>query len=332
MKKYMDNIMGEIKMDLVTIGETMVLFTTESSGYMRHTLQFSSKIGGSESNVAIALSRLGYNTGWISKLGDDEFGKKIMSFIRGEKVNVNNVSISTSNPTGIYFKELFSEEETRIFYYRHGSAASTLNPSDLNEQYISSSKFLYLTGITPALSNECYKTTLKAIEIAQTNNVKVIFDPNIRLKLWSKEKARQVLLELIQKSDIVLPGISEAKLLTGKDRTEDMASYLKQMGPSKVVIKLGKDGAYYLSDQESGFVTSVPVKKVIDPVGAGDAFNAGFISGLLDGLPMHEAVSRGNVLGAIVVKINGDVEGLPDKEKLDFHMKKIKNGFEDVER
>ncbi|HEU5139772.1 MAG TPA: sugar kinase [Bacillales bacterium] len=304
-------------MDVVTLGETMVLFTPESTGYMRYATDFSAKVAGAESNVAIGLARLGHRPGWISRVGDDEFGRKILSFIRGENVDVSETMLDSAAPTGLYFKEMLTEDELRVQYYRRGSAASRMAPSDLNESYIAKANYLHLSGITPALSESCRETVMRAIEMAKENGVTVVFDPNLRKKLWSEDQARQVLLELASKADIVLPGIDEGKFLFGEDEPESMAKRFYDHGASAVVLKLGADGAYYCSKSESGYVSAFPVKRVVDPVGAGDGFAAGFLSGLLDDLSLEKAVERASAVGALVTMVKGDVEGLPDRPRLE---------------
>lgn len=307
---------GVILMDVVTLGETMILFTPETTGSMRYASTFSSQIAGSESNVAIGLARLGHQAGWISRLGNDEFGKKILNFIRGEGVNVDEVCFDDTAPTGLYFKEVLTEDEVNVTYYRKGSAASKMDPEKLNDSYIANAKYLHITGITPALSKSCYKVVMRAIEVAQKHQVTVVFDPNIRYKLWSEEHARKVLLEIAAKSDIVLPGIDEGIFLFGKKDPKEIAREFYNLGASMVVIKLGAYGAYCLSNEISSVVPGFDVKDVKDPVGAGDGFAAGFLSGLLDGLTLKKAIERGNAIGALVIKVHGDIEGLPERNRM----------------
>jgi len=278
---------------------------------------FSLKIAGAESNVAIGLARLGHRSGWISRLGKDEFGKKILHFIRGEGVDVSRVSFDSTAQTGLYFKEIVTDKEINVQYYRKDSAASRMEPSDLDEAYISQAKYLHLTGITPALSSSCRKTVYASIDMAKKHGVTVVFDPNLRRRLWSDEEARKVLLEIISQVDIVLPGLDEGTFLFGNNSPEDIAQKCLDMGAGSVVLKLGAEGAYYQTNVDSGFVKAFPITQVVDPVGAGDGFAAGFLSGLLDGLPFKEAVKRAAAVGAMVTQISGDIEGLPEREKLE---------------
>ncbi|ELK46593.1 sugar kinase [Halobacillus sp. ACCC02827] len=317
-------------MDVVTLGETMVTFTSKSSGLMRYASDFAMKVAGAESNVAIALARLGHDVGFISKVGDDEFGEKVRSFIRGEGVDVNKVTSYGGAPTGIMFKEKLTPNEMRVQYYRKGSAASAMTPDDLDESYIAGARFLHITGITPALSSSCLESVLTAVHYAKRNGVTVVFDPNLRKKLWGEEEARSALLEIASMADIVLPGIDEAEFLFGPSSTEQLADRFHELGASVVIMKLGKRGAYVKDHSFTGYVDGYPIDDVVDPVGAGDAFAAGCLSGLLDGLPVEEACRRGNAAGAMVTLVEGDVEGLPTKERVEaFQNQDVK---EDVER
>lgn len=307
-------------MDIVTFGETMALFTPDSTGLMRYATTFSRKFGGAESNFAIGLTRLGHQTGWISRVGDDELGKAMLSFIRGEGIDVSQVKIDNTAPTGLYFKELRNANEVRIEYYRRGSAASQMEKTDLSEEYISKAKYLHISGITPALSESCHETVMEAIQIAKKHSVKIIFDPNLRRKLWREEKARTVLLEIASQVDIILPGIDEGAFLFGETDPKKLGQLFLDHGASLVVLKVGAKGAYYFTADESKLVPGFEVKNVVDPVGAGDGFAAGFTSGLLDGLSYEKAVQRGNAVGAMVTMVNGDIEGLPEKHEVDRFM------------
>lgn len=303
-------------MDVVTMGETMVLLTPNNNGPMRYASEFTRTFGGAESNFAIGLARLGHKSGWMSRVGDDEFGKAIVSFVRGEGVDVSRVTVDKEAQTAVFFKEIKTQRDISVFYYRKDSAASKLNIEHVDEEYIRQAKYLHISGITPALSESCYQAVHKAIDIAKKHAVTVVFDPNLRRKLWSEERARRVLLELTSRADIILPGIAEAEFMLGQGEPETLGNKLLSLGPNLVVLKVGEKGAYYFNDEGYQLVPGFDVFQVVDPVGAGDGFAAGFISGLLDGLPINEAVSRGCAVGAIATMYRGDVEGLPSKQDL----------------
>ena len=306
-----------MKLDVVTLGETMVLFVPTSVGPLRYAAQFEKTIGGAESNVAIGLARLGHRAGWISRLGNDEFGLYVRNFIRGEGVDTSRVIFDDRHPTAVFFKERQWGREPRVYYYRKGSAASCMTPDDLDEAYIGQARFLHITGITPALSSSCAATVDRAIELAKRNGLQVVFDPNIRLKLWSKEEARRVLMDVASRCDIVMPGLEEGEILTGEQTPEKIAARLLENGARVVVVKLGEQGAYYATPELSEYVEGFPVKQIVDPIGAGDAFAAGFLSGLLRGWTYREAVRLGNRVGAFALTVAGDVEGLPFWSQID---------------
>ncbi|WP_042462159.1 sugar kinase [Neobacillus dielmonensis] len=305
-------------MDVISIGETMVLFTPNTMGKMRYSNQYTTRIAGAETNTLIGLSRLGHQTGWISQLGNDEFGAQIVTAVRGEGVDTSQVTINENAPTGIFFKEIVNQDNVNIYYYRKNSAASQLSPDLLKQEYIANAKFLYLSGITPALSASCKETIYQAITIARKNGVKVVFDPNLRRKLWSEEEARETLLSIAGQSDIVLPGIGECEFLFESRDYKKAADSFHALGVETVIVKLGERGAYYSTNAgaDKGHVEGFTVKTVVDPVGAGDGFAAGVLSGLLDGFPVAEAVKRGCAIGAMVCTVNGDIEGLPDRAEL----------------
>lgn len=298
-------------MDVITLGESMVLFKPDSTGPLRYVDSYRKTVGGAETNVAIALTRLGHQTGWISKLGQDEFGRYVQNVIRGEGVDTSRVVFEDQAPTAVFFKERMTNQDPNIYYYRHHSAASLLSPDDLDENYLQSAKYLHLSGITPALSESCKETVDEAIKLAKKHKKTIIFDPNIRLKLWSEEKAREVLMEIAGQVDIVLPGIEEGKLLTGSSDPEEIAEVFLHQGAKVVVVKLGSEGAYFATESEKAHVSGFQVDEVVDTAGAGDGFAAGFISGLLRGWGYAKAVKFGNRIGAYALSVEGDMEGYP---------------------
>ncbi|MBU3184937.1 sugar kinase [Clostridium estertheticum] len=303
-------------MDVVTFGESMVLFGPDSSGPLRYVQNFNKSIAGAESNVSIALAKLGHKVGWFSKLGDDEFGRYIQSTIRGEGVDVSRVIFEPGKNTGILFKERFMHSNPNVYYYRKGSAASDLKAEELDESYIKDAKILHITGITPALSESCRKTLFKAIEVAKANKVLVSFDPNIRLKLWTKEEAIPVMIEIAKLSDIIFPGIDEGEMLLGFTKPNDIADSFIKMGCSVVAVKLGEEGCY-IADKDRGlYVNAYKLENPQDTVGAGDGFAAGFLSGMLKKLNLKECGEYANGVGAMAVLVKGDMEGYPNYEQL----------------
>lgn len=307
--------------EVITLGETMVLMNPTEAGPLRYVDRFKKQIAGAETNVAIGINKLGHSTGWISRLGSDEFGQYVLSVIKGEGVDTSRVIMDVETPTGVFFKERRILGLSQVYYYRRQSAASYMLPEDLDEEYIASARYLHLTGITPALSSSCLATVQQAIEIAHQNNVLVSFDPNIRFKLWDRRKAKEILLSLIREVDILLPGVKEADMLLGKmDEPEDYAQKFIEMGPEIVALKLGKTGSY-IADKEKGRIVEGFSSTEVDAAGAGDAFAAGFLSGLLEGKDIFEAAMIANAAGAFAVTLPGDYEAFPTSQDLNAFLK-----------
>lgn len=303
--------------EVVTLGETMVLFSPMQSGPLRYVHNFQKRIAGAESNVAIGICRLGHSSGWISKVGEDEFGKYLLREIQAEGVDVSRVKTTKLGPTGVMFKEIGEARETKVYYYRRGSAASLMTPEDLDPDYIKSAKILHLTGITPALSPNCLDTVREAIRIAKESGVMVSFDPNIRLKLWGKEEAGRVLRELLPQVDLALPGLDEAEIIFGRSPVEQLLDSFLNLGVKLVVLKTGSQGCLAADATQTIAVNAFEVDRVVDPIGAGDAFAAGFLVGMLENKSLMESAKLANAMGAFAVTTAGDIEGLPDRVELE---------------
>ena len=306
-------------LDVITMGETMVAMTAENTGSIKYADRFSKHIAGAESNFAIGITRLGFKAGWISKVGDDPLGDFVEFSVRGEGVDVSELKRDSDRPTGLMIKEILSKDRARVFYYRKDSAASAISVSDINEDYLKQAKYIHLSGITPALSKSAREAVLRVIEIAAENKIKISFDPNIRQKLWrDKEKMKKVLLEIIKKTDIILPGIEEAEILLGIKEPEKAAKKFHQLMGGTVVLKLGEQGALYYDGMKMDKIDAYPVEEVVDPIGAGDAFAAGLIAGFLKEMNLAEAVKLANLVGAYCVRVRGDIEGLPSWREVEI--------------
>jgi len=300
----------------------------DQSDSLQFVTNYMRKIAGAESNVAIGLARLDHNVGWLSAVGQDPFGRYIRNTIRGEGVDTSQVKFSSQHPTGLLIKELNQIGDPLVLYYRQGSAASHITPDILKTKYFDGARLLHITGIFPALSESCLETVFSAIAIAKSKGMLVSFDPNIRLQLWSELVARKTLLKIAQQTDLVLPGIAEAKLLIGTSNWDEVAEFFHQQGNRYVVMKNGSDGAFYSEIDGngrciSGYQKGFKVSRVIDTVGAGDGFAVGILSGILEGIPLNEAVIRGNAIGSMAVRVLGDVEGYPTRRQLQDYIKQF---------
>ncbi|SQB33568.1 sugar kinase [Clostridium cochlearium] len=303
-------------MEVITFGESMVVFNPEENGPLRYINGFYKSLGGAESNFAVALARLGHDVGWFSKLGCDEFGRYILNTIRGEGVDVSKVVYDEERSTGILFKERFMAENPNVYYYRKNSAASNLQSGDIDEKYIKSAKILHVTGITLALSKKTREAVFKAMDIAKENGVLVSFDPNIRLKLWNDEDVKDIMFKACKKSDIIFPGQSEGEILLETKDEKEIGKKLIELGAKIVVVKLGSKGCYCVFNKEECYVEGFKVDKIQDTVGAGDGFAAGFISGLVQNLKMQKCCKIANAVGAMATLVKGDMEGYPTRDQL----------------
>lgn len=307
--------------ELITLGETMVCFSPSGNETLQYGNLFEKRIAGAESNVAIAMVRLGHSAGWISKLGNDSFGRYIRNTIRGEGVDISQVSMSTAYPTGLMFKQTIDSGDPQVTYYRHNSAASHLLPTDFSADYFNDCKVFHTTGINAALNSECFSAMKQAISTAREKNCLISFDPNIRLKLCSPDQIREPLLEILSQTDIALLGSDEAALIFQTNNTDEILSALFELGVTYVGLKLSDKGSIAATRNQRFFSPSFPVKK-IDSIGAGDAFNTGFLAGILDAMPLEKCIEYGNAMGAIAVTSKGDYESLPLKEELHSFLKK----------
>jgi 2-dehydro-3-deoxygluconokinase len=298
---------------VVTAGETMVLGVPARPGRLRHAASLELKIGGAESNVAIALSRLGVSAGWVGLLGDDEPGQLVLDCIRAEGVYASRVRRLRDLPTGLYLREKIGEE-VRVYYYRRGSASSTMAPGTFDLEFLEGAEFLHLTGITPALSVDCREFVLWAARAAREGGTSVSFDINYRSKLWTPEEARGFAEELMPHVDLLFIGDEEASALWGRE-DEEFVRKLAASGPREVVLKRGGEGSLAFIDERVITQPAFPVEEV-DPVGAGDAFDAGYLAGHLWQLAPEERLRVANAMGAFSVATLGDYEGLPDSEEL----------------
>ncbi len=311
---------------VVTLGETMGLLTTPTSGPLRTGPSLILGIGGAESNVAIALARLGVPSTWISRIGDDALGTLVTREIRAEGVRVI-AHRDAQAPTGMMLKEYRGGRPWRVRYYRSGSAASRLSAADVDETAVAEADVLHLTGITPALGPGPLGAVKRAIEIARASGTLVSFDVNYRAALWPDTAAAPVLARLAAAADLVFAGPTEAALvlhrkLPGDDPStftdgEVLARGLADLGPETVVLKLGALGSLGLSGGGTHRAPTRPVA-VVDPVGAGDAFVGGYLSELVAGGATPDCLRMGNVLGGAVCGTPGDWEGLPTSDELDL--------------
>lgn len=302
--------------DLVTIGETMISLVPRVSDNVRYGTEFIMRIAGAESNTAIGVQKLGHTAGWIGRIGNDDFGQYVLRMIRAEGVDTSQVTTDREHQTGIMFKGFSQAFGSYVNYYRDLSAASFMEPSVIHEKYIANARILHLTGITPLLSSSCYKTLRYATGIAKAGRTLISFDPNIRFKLWKEQDHSDMLKEFISLSDILLIGLEEADYLFHENDVDKLVKLLfSSYSLQYIAIKDGKNGAWVSDQKATHYIPPVKCRS-IDSIGAGDAFNAGFLSGLLEGRDLEICGKMGGISGAHATESTGDIEGLLSKNDM----------------
>ncbi|HWS32673.1 MAG TPA: sugar kinase [Actinoplanes sp.] len=295
---------------LFTLGESMGIFVADGIGPLEHARGFTLGVAGAESNVAIGVARLGGSATWLGRLGADAAGGLITARLRAAGVRV--IKVTDSAHTGLMIRYQRSSRFIQADYHRAGSAGSRLNPADLPVDVIRESAIVHVTGITPALSDSCRTAVFHAVEEARAAGVPVSVDVNYRSKLWSPEAAAPVLRDLVSRADVVFAGPDEAAIFVD---TKDPLTGLAGFGPSEVIVKDGARGCTAVIDGVRHEVPALPVTAV-DPVGAGDAFVAGYLADRLAGVEAGARLRTAIAAGAFAVTVPGDCEGLPDRAEL----------------
>lgn len=303
---------------VLLVGEAMGLFAAQEIGTIETARTFYKSVSGAELNVAIGLKRLGHEPYYVTKLGNDVLGKYILDYIEKEGINTQYISFEEEYQTGIQLKSKVLNGDAYAPYFRKFSAASTMSPEDLTSLDISKFDHLHVTGISLAISPSFRNTIYTLIEKANEHNITVSFDPNIRLDMWKNEdEMRAIINDIAFKSDYFLPGISEAQILTDLSTVEAISKfYLKSKRMKAIIIKQGEQGTYYKTRFEEKEVPSFEVSQIVDTVGAGDGFAAGFIASILNGNNIEESVVYANAVGAMQLRHWSDNQGLPSHQEV----------------
>ncbi|OON71369.1 sugar kinase [Streptomyces tsukubensis] len=275
-------------------------------------------VAGAESNVAVALARLGHRAAWAGRVGADEPGRLVLRTLRAEGVDVSAAATDAAAPTGAMLRERRVADLARVHYWRADSAAARTTPEHLAPALAEGARILHLTGITAALGPGPLAAVRAAAHHAHTHGWTVTLDVNHRARLWDTDEAAHALRPLLRYVDILIASDDELPLVAGgPDDTEAArVEALLAAGPREVVVKRGAGGAeHHGPDAVSHAVPALDVP-VRDTVGAGDAFCAGYLSGLLDTLGPEARLARATALGAFAVASAGDWEGLPHRDEL----------------
>lgn len=297
---------------VVTFGETMAMMRSARVGSLAHLPSVDISLAGAESNLAIGLQRLGTPTAWVSRVGDDPLGVRVTREIRAEGVDVH-CTVDPHRPTGLMLKSHPTAATTRVDYYRAGSAASALGPGSLPEDLIENAELLHLSGITPLLSGTAARAAAAAVDRAVAAGTRISLDVNYRSRLGSRERLTELLADILPHVDIVFGSPEELTILVPDRQESDVTGLLHALsaqGVGEVVAKLGPDGATALHSADLMHAAGKTVD-VVDTVGAGDAFVAGYLSARLDGADLAGRLERANSCGAFACTTPGDWESAP---------------------
>jgi 2-dehydro-3-deoxygluconokinase len=281
----------------------MALFVPAEPGPPDEVKHWVRTIGGAESNVACNLPTLGVRSGWVSAVGDDPFGRAMLREVASHGVDVSACSVDPLRPTGLYVKES-GAGGSPVRYYRTGSAASGMGPELLERLDLDGVRVLHLSGITPALSDSCLALVRALLEMPRGDRL-ISFDVNLRPALWAGRDPG-LLAGLAARADIVLTGDDEARQVWGTGDPARLRALLP--GPRTLVVKHGERGAT-LVEGEPLFAPALKVD-VVEPVGAGDAFAAGFLAATLRGATPLERLRQGHLQAAVTLLTHDDV-GVP---------------------
>jgi 2-dehydro-3-deoxygluconokinase len=310
----------------VTLGEGLAVLVARP-GPLEDSATFDRTAGGAEANVATVLAQLDVETGWISRVGNDGFGRYLVRHLARFGIDVEAVVVDPARPTALYVKERgggstmatdLAEGESRMLYFRVGSAASALSPADLTapaaERLLGRAALTHVTGITPALSDSAARLTDELVSMPRRGRL-VSFDVNYRPALWATRAAdaSEVLARYVRHSDVVLVGADEAQAVFGTDNPARLRTLFSE--PEHLIVKNDAHTVTGFCGDERVDVPALHLD-VVEKIGAGDAFAGGVLAGLLHGLGHEARLRLGHLCAAAALTGHGDVAELPPRARL----------------
>ena len=288
------------------------MFIASDSDSVMSAQKYERVTAGAELNVAVTLSRLGLKSQYFSRFGNDQLGSIMLADIEAEGVDISLVK-RVDSFTGAMVRNSGKSQVVEISYLRKGSAASTIEPQDILDSYISSAKWLHTTGITCAISTTGAATVKYALSKAASLGIKSSFDLNIRRRLWSEADAKKVLAPLASNIELLIGGEDEYQVVFGSNEPKKILAEANKRGCRIAVMTKGDQQLRYCVDGNYDEITP-PKVIALDPVGSGDAFTGGAIAGLLSGMSVNQALLQGSICGALVASMFGDWTGIPTGE------------------
>jgi 2-dehydro-3-deoxygluconokinase len=292
--------------DVVALGEAMVEFNQAKASDPLYRQGF----GGDTSNAVIAASRQGARVAYLSRVGEDHFGRMLLDLWQSEGVDVSAVARDAQAPTGLYFVN-HGPQGHSFSYLRAGSAASRMLPQTMDLSLAARTQWLHVSGISQAISASACDTVFAAIETARAAGGKVSFDPNLRLSLWPLARARATIRATIALTDLFLPSLDEAVALAGTDDVPEIFAWAREQGAQTIVLKAGSSGAWYAEPGVEPQLSAARAVQAVDATGAGDCFDGSLLARLAAGDTLADAVRYANAAAGLSTLGHGAVAPIP---------------------
>lgn len=299
-----------ILMDILGIGECMIEMT--SVGNLSEASDFHRQVGGDVYNTLVAASRLGSKAAFFSRIGKDQFGKVLLRHFEDNGIDTAYVQYAQDGYNGLYFIAMQENGRHEFIYYRRHSAGSQLSPEMIRPEMIADARVVYASGITQAISPSARASVLKVFQLAKAQGITVAYDPNYRPSLWRQQDvALDAMVEVLPYVDIFLPSQDDLALLFGFMSIADILEYFRLKGVALVVLKQASDGVTLSFRRQVAHVPAYATDRIKDTVGAGDAFNGGFLHGLLQGQSILACAELGVMVAGLSLRETGPIQGLP---------------------
>jgi 2-dehydro-3-deoxygluconokinase len=303
-------------MDVLGIGECMIQL--DADGPIAQTPVYTRQVGGDVYNTLVGLSRLGKKTAFLSRVATDSFGEVLLRHFDKEGVDKSYVEQVETGRNGLYFAARLAEGKHEFLYYRERSVASQLAVKHITKEAVEKAQIVYASGVTQAISSSARKAVLKAFQLAKDSGNVVAYDPNYRANLWSSpQDAQEALDDVLPYVDIFLPSLEDLKQILETTEESAVTAYVQSKNVPIVVLKLSEQGSLlFLGDQQE-LIPAYPPVDIQDTIGAGDAFNAGFLFGLLNEKSLRACAQLGSYVASQSLREMGPILGLPRLTELE---------------
>jgi 2-dehydro-3-deoxygluconokinase len=302
-------------LDVIGIGEVMVLLQTREGNDLEEGENLRMLVAGAELNACAAVAALGGSAAILTRFGQDPFAHRIER--RAHELGVGLLyECDPTRPTGVFFKETTSGDERRVYYYRSGSAASAMDRSTLEMLGEAHPRAFLVSGLTAALGDGPAALLLAAAAAARRLDIRFAVDANLRPALGHLDRSVRTLNALLEYSSLLVIGTDEGDALFGTSDPQDIMTSARAAGCREIVVKAGAEGAFWMDDDGSAHHVASFAARVVDPVGAGDAFTGAYLWARQNGYTPRDATLIGSRLAARIVAVRGDTEGLPGPQEM----------------